>query len=266
MDAVMNALICVLLVLIVLVLWRWRWLRTERRKLTQSSDAFVERFDPEHYEDERDQTYHGRVIKRLRSRVIEGRVEVHWEYQPEFVHRGFVLTAKCRRNDGDWQPLALEPYQDSGSWIECFNHGESRSYLFTVKKSYRFFFGLLGEAADEIVYDQISFSVRKGKFMKERAESLKDRNNVHEELIKYLKTGEEIRQIMNPRADSKPAISAPETKIDKLEKQRKAEVEIAEYIERETAKINAQPGWSEQRKAEEIRRLNEMVTEAALED
>jgi hypothetical protein len=206
------------------------------------------------------------VIKRLRSHLIEGRVEVHWEFNPEFIHRGFVLSAKCRRNDGDWQPLAMEPYQDSGSWIECFNYGESRSYLFAVKKSYQFFFGLFGEAADEIVYDQISFSVRKGKYLKEKKELIRDRRELLGEVKEYVRAEQEIRQLVSRRPESTPGINAPQGLIEKLEKRRKAQSELADYLERETAKINADSSWSEERKLREIERLNEMVAEAKLEE
>src|SRR5258708_3291736 len=133
MDEVMNALTGILVGLIVLVIVRWSWLYNERRLLFHFPTRFDERFDPEHSDDEADRIYQGRIIERLRSHLIEGRVEIHWEFRPEFIHRGFIVTAKSRRNDGDWQTLAMEPFQDSGSWIECFNYGESRSYVFTVK-------------------------------------------------------------------------------------------------------------------------------------
>lgn len=265
MDAVVNTLICVLVGSIFFVLWRWSWLRGERRKLIRASPAYDERFNPHNGSDEDDKTYHGRVIKRLRSQVIEGRVEIHWEYVPGFAHRGFILTAKCRRNAGDWQTLAMEPYQDSGSWIECFNYGESRSYLFTVKKTYRFFFGLFGEPGDEIVYDQISFSVRKGKYLKEKKELIQDRRELLVEVKEYARTEQEIRQMMRAPVASKPSISKPESLIDKLEKRRQEEMEMANYVETETAKINAQ-SWSDERKSQEIQRLNELMAEMKLEE
>ena len=266
MDGIIDPLICVLAGLMVLVLLRWLWLRRERRRLTKISSRYdTERFNPDVCDDEDDKTYAGRVIKRLRSRLIEGRVEIHWEYNAPFIHRGFVLTAKSRRNDGDWQPLALEPYQDSGSWIECFNYGESRSYLFTVKKAYRFFFGLFGEQPDEIVYDQISFSVRKGKFLKEKKELIQDRTALLSEVKEYVRAEQDIRKMMNVRPESTASLPKEETMVDRLEKRRKARSELADYIDQKTAEINAHSNWSEERKRREVEHLQQIVEEAQLD-
>jgi hypothetical protein len=146
----------------------------------------------------------------LRFQVIEGRMKIHWEFDPKFVHRGFMLIAKRRRNEGDWLPLALEAHQDSGSWIECFNYGESRSYLFTVKSTYRFFFGMFDEPADEVVCDQISFSVRKGRYLKEKKELIRDRRELLEELNGYMRAGRELKGTMSVLSE-KSASPPPKT-------------------------------------------------------
>jgi hypothetical protein len=271
MDEILRVFIFVLCGLFFLVLGRWFWLRGEREQLSLTPSSHeAERFDPNTSEDEYDRTYSARVIKRLRTRLIEGRVEIHWEFHPGFIHRGFVLTAKCRRNDREWSVLALEPYQDSGSWIECFNYGESRSYLFVVKKAYRFFFGLFGEPADEIVYDQISFSVRKGKFLKEKAEVLRDRRNVIREAREYHREEQELREILSPKAKPVEAAKASnpiaDSKASRLERRLREEAEMEDLIERKTAEINAHPTWTSERKLGEIERLKQRVTEMGLED
>ncbi len=262
----MNTAVCAIVVMMALVVLRWWWLRLEHLKVRSFSADFEERFNPERFEDEDDRIYSGRVISRLRSHLIEGRVEIHWEYRPEYIHRGYILSAKCRRNDGDWQPLAMEPFQDSGSWIECFNYGETRSYLFTVTKIYWFFFGVFGEQHDQIVYDQISFSVRKGKYLKEKKELIRDRRELLVEVKEYVKAEQEIRQLTSHREHSKAALPEKETTIQRLEKRRVARSELSQYLEEETAKINSRTDWSSERKMEEIQRLHEMLSEIALED
>jgi len=96
----LNVAVCVFVGAMVFVLWRWKWLRRERRRFSAFSNGYSDRFDSEKFQDEDDRLYTGRVISRLRTHLIEGRVEIHWEYRRQFIHRGFVLTAKCRRNDG----------------------------------------------------------------------------------------------------------------------------------------------------------------------
>ena len=266
MVGIIDPLICVLAGLVVLVLWRWIWLKREVRKLSHKNSRYhTERFNAEIYEDEYDKTYAGRVIRRLRCHVLEGRVEIHWEYDPSFIHRGFILTAKCRRNDGDWQTLAMEPHQDSGYWIECMNVGESRSYLFTVKKAYRFFFGLFGEAADEIIYDQISFSARKGKFLKEMREVAQDRTALVNEAYEYGKAEDRVREMMNARLGTDSALPKKKSIVEVLEEKRQTRSNLGDYIDQKTAEINANPDWSEERKRREIEHLQQIVEEAQLD-
>lgn len=261
----MNVVIGVLLALMVFVIWRWKWLRSQRREILERHSLDDHRFDAGYGGDEDDRLYCGRVIERLRSHLIEGRVEIHWEYRRRFIHRGFILEAKCRRNDGEWQSLAMEPYQDSGSWIECFNFGESRSYVFTVRKDYYFFFGLLGETPVQVIYDQISFSVRKGKFLKEMKELARDKKELYTEMAECSRAEQDFRRELGHRSSSR-ALPSTNAQLGRLDKRRMEEVAMADYIEAESEKINARRDWSSERKAREIQRLNELASESALEE
>lgn len=267
MAEIIDPLIFAVCGLLALVLLRYLWLRNERRKLAKMPSAhYAERFDRELDDDEKDKDYSGRVIKRLRARVIEGRVELTWEYHPSFIHRGFVLTGKGRYGDGDWQPLVFEPFEDSGSWNEGFKYGETRSYLFIVKKQYFFFFGLFGEEPTEIVYDQISVPVRKGRYHKEIAEHLRDRKDVMSELAGYKLAEREAKRVMGFIRDEKPPVPIPETQVDKLKKRLHTNTELEDYLEQRTAEINGHPSWSEDRKRQEIKRMHEAKNEMGLED
>src|SRR5689334_18823124 len=90
---------------ILIVALRWFWFQSERGKIRKSGrkndDVRFKRI----YSDEDDQTYQGRVIEKLRSHLVLGRVEIHWQFFPQYIHRGFVLTGQCRRNDGGWEAL-----------------------------------------------------------------------------------------------------------------------------------------------------------------
>ena len=266
MAQFVDPLIGIFSALLLLVLLRWVWLSSARRTLSRNVSApELERFEQDVHEDEDDREYSARVIERLRARVVEGRVEIHWRYRAEYVRKGFVLTGKSRRNDGDWQPLAFEPYEDSGSWIECFNYGESRSYLFTVKKKYWFFFGLFHEEPMEVVCDQISFSVRKGRYLKEKKELIRDRTDLVRAATDYGVVVKEARRVakqMNA-PDEPPAIA--ETKLERLERIRKSRADMVDYIEKQTAAINSNPAWSPERKEQEIERLTQMLEEMELE-
>lgn len=266
MQEVLNTVMGVLLSFIGLAIWRWVWFRQERSRLIRNESALDEARFERNGGDEDDQTYSGRVIKRLRSRLIEGRVEIHWQYNSEYIHRGFVLTGKSRRNDGPWEPLAFEPHEDSGSWIECFNYGESRSYLFTVKKKYHFFFGLFADDDIDIVYDQISFSVRKGKYLKEKKEVMRDRRELLSEVKEYAKLESELRGMARQFQKNRDTISSSDPRVARLEQNFKRHSEMSDFIEKKTEEINAHPTWSAERKAREIERLNQMAEEIALED
>src|SRR5215218_5347785 len=195
MVAFVALVVCALVAMCFLVVWRWEWIKSERTRLSRLVPVEDHRFNRDVSADEDDQTYHGRIIKRLRARVIEGRVEVHWEYNPEFILRGFVLTGQFSRNGSTWQPLPLQPQETSGSWIETFNYSETCTYLFTVKKSYWFFGGLLGEEPDEMVGNQISFAVRKGRYRKEKKEQLRDRADLVVEAERYVRAMRSVRQL-----------------------------------------------------------------------
>lgn len=255
--------------IVVFLMWavgaRLLWIQRERKKLVSNDpEKQAERLDPEFSEDERDKTYTGRVIRKLRVRVIEGRVEINWQFNPEYVHRGFFLTGKNRRNDGAWEPLAFEPHQDSGSWEECFNYGESRSYLFTVKKTYYFFFGILGEQGFDIVYDQISFAVRKGRYLKEKKEVFRDRREVLEEVKAYSKAASELREMFDKSrrvsGSGQGRGRASSEFAERLSKLR----EIDDAVEQMEAEILAHPTWSEERKREEIERVKDLADEMRL--
>jgi hypothetical protein len=266
MAEFVDPLIGIFSVLLLLVLMRWAWLSSARRKLSRSISApELERFDPDIHDDEDDKEYSARVIERLRARVVEGRVEIHWKYRAEYVRKGFFLTGKSRQSGGDWRPLEIEPYEDSGSWIEDFNYGESRSYLFTVKKKYWFFFGLFNEEPMEVVCDQISFAVRKGRYLKEKKELIRDRTDLVRAATDYgiaVKEARRAGRLMNA-PDEPPAIA--ETKLERLERVRKSRAEMVDYIEKQTAAINSNPAWSPERKEQEIERLTQMLEEMELE-
>ncbi len=268
MDEFVFAAVTVLGTLLFLVIWRWLWLRGERRKLITTESTFEKlRFDREHSADEDDRMYSGRVIERLRSHLLEGRIEISWQFRKEYIHRGFILTGKVRRNDGSWEPLAFEAYQDSGLWEECFNYGESRSYLFTVKKKYHFFFGIFGDDDTEVVYDQISFSVRKGKYLKEKKELIRDRRELLSEVKEYAKLEAELRGMakkLNGNSDSpRPQING---KMAKLEKRLEQDRAFNELVQEKEAAILANPNLSEERKKEEIEKLRDLAEEIALEE
>lgn len=249
-----------------LIVLRWLWFRRERRRLLKSRPLHDDmRFEVVR-SDEDDQTFSGRVIRRLRTRVIEGRVEIHWQFHPQFIHKGFVLTGKCRSNQGPWEPLAFEPYQDSGSWIECFNLGESRSYVFTIKKTYRFFFGLVRDDEVEVVYDQISFSVRKGRYLKEKAELMHDRAQLLTEVKQYAQLENDIRAAM--RGPREPRVAPPTTRspVESLESRFNRRSSLSDFVETKRAEILAHPSWSDERKRAEIDKLEELAEEAALEE
>lgn len=258
MVSVLDALILGVVSLMALVLLRWFWLSRERRKLGRKPSLHeAERFDPDFEGDEKDRTYSGRIIRRLRSSMAPGRVEIHWELHPEFIHRGFVLTGKSRRDEGEWQPLPIEPWEDNGSLTEGFKYGETRSYLFTIKKKYWFFFGLFGEEPTEIVYDQISFAVRSGRYHKEMTEHMRDRTEFLKQVADYGNAEREVRKVMRER-------HLTDTRVEKLEQRRRAKSELADYLEQRTAEINANTSWSDERKRKEIERVERMVEEMEL--
>jgi hypothetical protein len=266
MVQLLDVLIGLLVAFVLFSALRWMWFQDERKRLIENKPANdEERFD-RIGGDEDDQTHSGRVIRKLRSRLIEGRVEIHWQYNEEYIHRGFVLTGKSRRNDGPWEPLAFEPHQDSGSWIECFNYGESRSYLFTVKKRYYFFFGLFANDDIDIVYDQISFSVRKGKYLKEKKEVMRDRRELLGEVKEYAKLESELRGMARQYHKSRESVPTSDPRVSKLEQNFKRHSEMTDFIEKKVEEINAHATWSAERKAREIERLNQMAEEIALED
>ncbi len=260
-----DVLIAIALGSIGLVLLRWFWLRSERRKIIEQSKDFTNydndsRFNEPLNEDEYDRTYSGRILKKLRSKLIEGRVEIHWQFYPHYIHRGYVLTAKCRRNDSGWEHLALEGTEDSGSWVECFNYGESRSYVFTVKKTYHCFFGLISNDEVEVLYDQISFSMRKGRYLKERKELIRDRKELLSEVKDYVTLEAELRKM----AGGPKAPELPNDPIAKLEGRYKKQRQYADFIEKQEAEIRANPNWTDERKEKEIDRLHEMAEEQML--
>ncbi len=263
---VLDTLICAACALLGLVFLRWLWFRLERKRLVSRGRADDDERFERRYGDEDDQTFSGRVIKRLRSRVIEGRIEIDWQFDRHYIHRGFALTGKCRRNDGNWAPLAFDPYEDSGSWHECFDYGESRSYLFAVKKSYRFFFGLFRDDHVEIVYDQISFSVRKGKALKEKRELIRDRKDLLLETRDYVKLVAELRQMAKHHGHPSAAIQDADPKVARLRQTFSKQSAMADALDRMIDEVNANAAWSAERKAREIERLHQLAEEAALED
>jgi hypothetical protein len=266
MAEIVDFLIWAVSALLVSVLLRWWWLFRERRKLSRLHSAFeAQRFDTVYEEDEDDKCYSGRVIKILRARVIEGRVEVHWLFHPQFIQKGFELSGKCRRNDGSWEPLAFAPFQDSGSWIECFNYGESRSYLFSVAKKYRFFFGLVSEEPREIVYDQISFSVRKGKYLKERRELIRDRRELGLEVREYLKIERELkRSIASANAATRQPIEDP--LAEEFNSRLTRKTKVADFLEQYITEIRARADWSDERKKRAIEEAELLADEMKFEE
>src|SRR5581483_8433938 len=265
MVSVTDQLLALCGVLLALVLWRWLWFTSERKRLIKSGRFDDDRFERMNF-DEDEQEFSGRVIRRLRSRVVEGRVEISWQFNPEYVHRGFILTGKCRRNDGGWEPLAFEPYEDSGSWHECFNYGESRSYLFTVKKTYRFFFGLFRDDQVEVVYDQISFSVRKGKYLKEKKELMHDRKELLLETKEYAKVVAELRLMAREHGEQRGTLRSGDPKSAKLRQAFAKQSAMTDALEQLMREIEARADWSPERKQREIEKLQQMAEEAALED
>lgn len=267
MVQVIDALIAAACGCLGLVLWRWSWLRAERRRLVREAplDGDV-RFE-DIRADEADQFFSGRVIRRMRTRVVEGRVEIHWQYHPEYIHKGFFLTGKCRRNDGAWEPLAFEPHQDSGAWSECLNLGESRSYLFTVKKVHRFFFGIFPNDEVETVCDQISFSVRKGKYLKEMSEVMRDKTQLANDTFDYTESVKRLRGVMTSGKDEpQPQAPLQEGTVSRLEARLRERAELTEFIERKRAEILGHPTWTRTRKKAEIEKLEQLAEEAALEE
>ncbi len=182
--------------------------------------------------------------------------------------QGRAAEAFAERNDRSWEPLAFEPHQDSGSWIECFNYGESRSYLFTIRKTYRFFFGLLADDEVEVVYDQISFSLRKGKFLKEKAELLRDRTQVMREAKEYTILEAEIRAMVSGGSTRKPAITSGRESdvVSKLQDRFARKSALADFVETKREEIQANRAWSDERKRVELERLEQLAEEASLED
>jgi hypothetical protein len=266
MVQIVDVLIGTLGGAIVLILWRWQWLRREKRLILSNRPMHDElRFDTVRT-DEDDQFYSGRVIERLRARVIEGRVEIHWQFRSPYVHKGFVLSAKERRNSEAWEDLPFEPHQDSGSWIECFKHGDSRTFLFTVKKTYRFFFGLFGDDNVDVVYDQISFSLRKGRYLKEKAEHLRDRTAVLTEAKTYLALEGELRGFAG-KTRQKPELPKPEHRaVAKLQERLSHHCSITDYVETKRSEIESHPSWTADRKRIELDRLEQLAEELSLEE
>lgn len=262
-----DVFIVLISTLIVAVVWRALWLHTERKRLAETpSSHHAERFDPEPQDDEYDKTYSGRVISRMRARQTEGRLEIHWEFHPKYVHRGFVLSGKCRRGDGAWEPLPMEPHEDSSSYIEGFDYGDTRDYIFSVKKKYWFFFGLFGEAPHEILYDQISFTVRKGKFIKERSRLMRDRTELAEEVANYGAAVKKARKAVQQMNAPDPAPRIPETPVERLKQRIKSKRHLADELEKEIAAVNAHPTWSEKRKEEEIEALERAFEEMEMRE
>lgn len=267
MDQVAPSFITAAGILIVLIVWRWLWIRGERRKLVSTESAFEKaRFDPEVSRDEDDKTYAGRVITRLRAHVVDGRIEINWRFHPDYIHRGFVLTAKERRHGGSWEPLPFEPHQDSGSWEDSFRYGDIATYLFVVKKTYHFFFGLIPGDDIEIVYDQISFSVRKGQFLKERKELIRDRKELLAEVKEYAALETELRRMAAKAGQHEGSNPQIDAKVAKLEKHLAKRRAFDEVVEKKEAEIRAHPSWSDERKNEEIEKLRDMAEQIALED
>lgn len=266
MVTVIDALICLVCGLALLVILRWMWFRRERRRLASvGRDDDDERFERMRG-DEDDQAFSGRVVKRLRSRVIDGRIEIDWQFRKEYIHRGFLLTGKCRRNDGGWEPLAFEPYEDSGSWHECFNYGESRTYVFIVKKKYHMFWGLFGSDDVEIAYDQISFSVRKGKALKEKKELIRDRKELLMETRDYVRLVAELRQLARQHGGGHDTLPDGDPKVAKLRQSFGKQSAMSDALDQMIDEVNANPNWTQERKAREIERLRQLAEEAALED
>jgi len=251
-------------VLSTLIVWRWLWFRAERRRIARDRGDGDDdpRFSGSPNEDGHDQAYSGRVVRRLRARLTDGRAEVHWQFRPECVHRGFVLTAKCRRNGGGWEPLALEGCEDSGTWVECFNYGESRSYVFVVKKVYRFFFGLVANDEVEVLYDQISFSMRNGRYLKEKRELIRDRKELLQEVKDYALLESELRRM----AGSSQPSWLPDGPAARLEARARRLRECEDFVERQVEEIRAHPTWTPQRKEQEIQRIREIADEQMLEE
>ncbi len=263
----LDSVVIVVVGLLALLAWRWLWIRNERRRILEKAPMHEdERFECD-ADDEAEQFFFGRIIRRLRARVIGGRVEIKWQYHPEFIHRGFALTGKCRRNDGTWEPLAFEPHYDSGSWNECFNLGESRSYLFTVKKTYRFFFGLFpGDEVDN-VFDQISFSVRKGKYLKEVKEIAKDRNDLIAEGTRGLQLKREFfKERTKLYEGERPTRSRIDERVANLTKEVDDDAALDDFLEKRFREINEHPTWSPERKAQEKERAQMKVEETRLRE
>jgi len=275
MLQVLNVLIGVCSLVLVFFILRWIWFRCERAKLIASNREILERSDAERFpergdfvyeEPENDRRYHGRVITSLRAQVKNGQVHIHWKFGPEFIHRGFVLTGQSRQTGGEWEPLAFESFEDSGEWHEALEYGESKSYFFTVKKMYHFAFGLLPNDEMPVLYDQLSFVVRNGRALKERRELMTDRRVLLEETKEYLQLVNELRGMSPSRRGGNNRERLSDPGLAALEDRMSRERMKRDFVERETAKINAHATWSDERKAEEIQRLNDLLGQLSLEE
>jgi hypothetical protein len=263
------------------VLARWLWLHSERMEiaedsrigcidgpgdLSKPSNALVV-YDPNGKTKPITSPLHGRVIRRLEYKIEGDRVEVRWEFKQKYIHRGFFLTAQCSVNGGYWHMLPLAPHEDSGCWIESINYGESRNYLFTVKKYYKFFFGLIEEQPEVIVCDQISFAVRYGKEIKEEKEFYRDKREILSERHEHAKLERDFRKLTAP--EPKPAPVAPPQKVsgmDAIKKRRQRRIELSNYFEKEKQNITLNSKWSVERKRKEIEQLKRDIEEMEMRE
>jgi hypothetical protein len=279
-DSVILAFTGVVVVLLALIAWRWLWIYRERRRLLrrrvsvdtggnesgENDDSAQLLTGKRMPKDEGTQLFSGRIIRQLRARVTGGSVRVQWEFYPEFIHRGFVLTGQCRRNDGRFEPLVFEGHEDSGSWNECMNLGDSRTYFFTVKKKYYLFFGLFDEPCDEKLFDQISFSVRKGKFAKEMKEIMNDNSELIVASTRYAKLESQLRHALVGGASGEAGASKNPV-VAKLEARYTKKSTVADWVTKKKAEIRANKGnWSDERIQEEIDMLERLAEEAELEE
>lgn len=226
-DFIAFGLLGAALLIGVAIYLRWRWIQQEKRKIVEQSlpHAWTD--------DEYDQTHHGRVIKTIRCRVIEGRVEFRWEFSREYIHRGFELIGWMRK-DGEnaWNEFVRA--ENTHDWHESMNHGDNRTYAFKVRKVYRFFFGLVAGDEQEVVYDNFSLSVRKGRYLKEKLEVMKDQNALIEETHKFTQGLNRLRKESGLSQKQEPKKISP---VEDLKARREQDDEFQSYYREEAEKI-----------------------------